>query len=167
MAPSYRPPTASPNAQVFAAGYLIVRDSEIGPELLLMRHADRWDLPKGHLEPGETFREGAARELFEETGIPLSEIAIDSDFEFAIEYDVREKRDAHRLKRKEVRIYLAWLTNPDRSIAISEHQGHAWVAWSPDLRIQPQTIDPLLNALARHWNGSPHPPRPDRDEPPA
>ncbi len=38
-------------------------------EFLLMRHPTRWDLPKGHVDPGETDLECALRELEEETGI--------------------------------------------------------------------------------------------------
>jgi len=36
---------------------------------LMIRRNGRWDLPKGHLEAGETLAECAARELLEETGI--------------------------------------------------------------------------------------------------
>jgi len=39
---------------------------------LVLGHASRaprWDIPKGGLEPGETFAEAACRELLEETGL--------------------------------------------------------------------------------------------------
>lgn len=150
-APSDRPSNASPEAEVFAAGFLIVRSTKSGPEILLMKHVDRWDLPKGHLEAGETFEEGAKRELEEETGILESELWVDPDFVFNIEYDVRERRAEGRICRKEVRIFLGWLLKPERTIEATEHLGHSWFPWSSHLRIQPQTIDPLLATLADHW----------------
>lgn len=45
-----------------------VRDGE---RILLVRHDDRWMLPGGMLEPDESHAEGAAREVREETGIPV------------------------------------------------------------------------------------------------
>ena len=38
-------------------------------ELLMIRSRGHWDLPKGHVESGETGREAALREVEEETGI--------------------------------------------------------------------------------------------------
>lgn len=45
-------------------------------ELLLLRHAGtgRWTLPGGSLEPGESFAECAARELYEETGLRAAKL---------------------------------------------------------------------------------------------
>lgn len=43
-------------------------------EMLLMRRNDRWDLPKGKVEVGETLAQAALRETEEETG--LSNLAI-------------------------------------------------------------------------------------------
>ena len=43
--------------------------------LLLQRAGDgTWELPGGHLELGETFKQGAKREVFEETQIKISKL---------------------------------------------------------------------------------------------
>ncbi len=59
MAKVYRPKSC---------GFLIYRNNP-ARSFLLMRHTDRWDLPKGHVDPNETNLECALRELKEETGI--------------------------------------------------------------------------------------------------
>ena len=48
----------------------VVRDDE-GRALMIYRN-NRWDLPKGHLEPGESLDRCAVREVAEETGIEAS-----------------------------------------------------------------------------------------------
>ena len=115
------------------------------PELsfLLMKHADRWDLPKGHVDPGETDLQCALRELHEETGIDAKDIALDDRFEFVTRYSIHEKRYPDRLVHKTLRIYLGWL-NRDVKIQASEHLGFEWFKWQPPHRIQKLTIDPLL-----------------------
>jgi len=49
------------------SGILPVRED--GRMLLLQRPAGTWEPPAGRLQPGESFEEGATRELYEETGI--------------------------------------------------------------------------------------------------
>ena len=54
---------------------VIVQDNKA---LILLRagsekNAGRWDLPGGHLEEGEELKEGLLREVYEETGLTLSE----------------------------------------------------------------------------------------------
>ncbi|GAK72871.1 NUDIX hydrolase [Agrobacterium rubi] len=54
------------------AGALCLRVSPKGEQEILLvgsRRSGRWGLPKGHIEPGETSYEAAAREAFEEAGI--------------------------------------------------------------------------------------------------
>jgi len=54
--------------QVHAAGGLVVRDD--GRVAVIHRpRYDDWSLPKGKLDPGESFEDGALREVAEETGI--------------------------------------------------------------------------------------------------
>ena len=48
----------------------VVRDD--GGRALMIYRNNRWDLPKGHLEPGETIAQCAVREVAEETGIGAS-----------------------------------------------------------------------------------------------
>ena len=61
--------------EIRAAGGLVVRDGQI-----LVVHRPRysdWSLPKGKLDPGETWEEAAVREVEEEAGVrarPVSEL---------------------------------------------------------------------------------------------
>lgn len=138
--------------EVFSSGYLIF---QLGRpiQFLLMQHDNRWDLPKGHLDPGETAAEAALRELREETGIKTAEIWTDPNFIFRQHYNVNEAKKA---KLKELTIYLGWL-KIDREIKPTEHIGFKWFDWSPPHLIQSQTIDPLLDEVTRymarlvHW----------------
>jgi 8-oxo-dGTP pyrophosphatase MutT (NUDIX family) len=56
---------------VRAAGGLVVRDGERGPEVLLVHRPayDDWSLPKGKAHQGETDEDCALREVQEETGL--------------------------------------------------------------------------------------------------
>ena len=60
-------------ALIKACGFLVFRDVP-DPSFLLMKHPKRWDLPKGHVDPGESEVETALRELHEETGLNLVKV---------------------------------------------------------------------------------------------
>jgi 8-oxo-dGTP pyrophosphatase MutT (NUDIX family) len=54
------------------AGGVVYRLRDDIPEFLLTtakRRPDQWVLPKGHIDPGESPEEAAAREVTEETGV--------------------------------------------------------------------------------------------------
>ena len=136
-------------AKVKSCGYLIVRENP-NRSFLLMRHPNRWDLPKGHVDPGESNRQCALRELEEETGITADDIEIDKSFKFKQKYKVNYKRDNGKKKQKILVIYLARLVR-DVKIIPTEHDGYEWFDWNPPHSIQKNTIDPLLQQLAEHW----------------
>jgi bis(5'-nucleosidyl)-tetraphosphatase len=129
-----------------SCGFLIVRGDPVR-EFLLMRHADRWDLPKGHVDEGETELQCALRELQEETGITADNIEVVDGFRFVLQYPVRSKHDG-RLYDKTLVIFLARMLR-DVTINVTEHGGHEWFAWRPPHKIQDRTIDPLLVELGR------------------
>jgi len=52
------------------AGGVVYRKVKGRVEILLIQDAkDRWTIPKGHIEPGETAKQAAEREIMEETGL--------------------------------------------------------------------------------------------------
>ena len=81
-----------------AAGGVVVRDGEVGREVLLVhRPAYRdWTFPKGKLDRGETEEECAVREVEEETGLRCS---------LGCELDPTTYGDA-KGRRKRVRYWL-------------------------------------------------------------
>jgi 8-oxo-dGTP pyrophosphatase MutT (NUDIX family) len=57
--------------QVEAAGGVVWREGDGEPEIVVVHRPryDDWSLPKGKLDPGETFEQAALREVEEETGL--------------------------------------------------------------------------------------------------
>jgi 8-oxo-dGTP pyrophosphatase MutT (NUDIX family) len=67
-----RLPRVAGNAnRVVQGGAIVVRHDARTPRVLVVRSSDelRWLFPKGHVEPGETRCETAAREAREEAGV--------------------------------------------------------------------------------------------------
>jgi len=58
-----------------AGGVVFRRHKENGIEILLIQDAkDRWTIPKGHIEEGETAQQTAQREIGEEAGLTDTEV---------------------------------------------------------------------------------------------
>jgi len=53
--------------KTYSAGGVVVNPD--GKVLVVNQNGDSWSLPKGHVDPGETDRQAAEREIREESGI--------------------------------------------------------------------------------------------------
>ena len=132
-----------------SCGFLIVTGDPVDA-FLLMEHEDRWDLPKGHVDPGETDMEAALRELEEETGFVRDDLLVDSEFVYEQRYLVGGGRyGAGGTVEKTLRIFLAAISDPLEP-ELTEHIGFCWFPWNPPHTIQEWTIDPLLAQLDAH-----------------
>jgi 8-oxo-dGTP pyrophosphatase MutT (NUDIX family) len=115
-----------------------------------MKHPHRYDLPKGHIEEGESEIACALRELREETGIEQDSIDLDPAFRYIATYCPRYKRYSGEPVEKTLVVFLGWLHGA-ADIRLSEHASYQWVDWRPPHRIQEQTIDPLLASAGAHF----------------
>jgi 8-oxo-dGTP diphosphatase len=66
---------------ILAASVCIIRDGRV---LMVRRPEDVWAFPGGKVEPGETIKEAAIRELFEETGVTAEISGIVGQFELSV-----------------------------------------------------------------------------------
>ena len=130
----------------YAAGILLMTRSA-PRQFLLLRHHDRWDLPKGHRDGSETDAETALRETEEETGLKRQQIQLDPDFRFRLSYRVKYQ-DSDPFE-KHVTYFLGLIKESFRP-DLTEHPNFQWFDWMPPHQIQQQTIDPLLHAVAAH-----------------
>ena len=136
-------------SELKSCGVLVTRGKSLS-EFLLMKHPSRWDLPKGHVDPGETELECALRELEEETGICAGDIELDPEFRFTHQYTViSQKRTGGEPWLKTLMIFLGRLRG-NVEIVTTEHESYAWFDWRPPHRIQEQTIDPLLASVEQY-----------------
>lgn len=141
-----------PMQQVKSCGFILFNGNRANPQksFLLMKHLDRYDLPKGHIEPGESELECALREMNEETGIPMSAVQVEPDFEYRSIYYPQYERFNHEIVEKTLVIFLGWVDAPT-IIPSTEHLGYEWIDWQPPHQIQLQSIDPILAEVMAHF----------------
>lgn len=61
--------------------YVVMGARHLG-KWIFVRHRDRqtWEMPAGHIEPGEDPRDAAIRELYEEAGVSNSSLELITDY---------------------------------------------------------------------------------------
>jgi len=100
---------------------LVVRGGEV---LLIAPRPGRWQLPKGHVEPGEAPPETAVREVREETGVRARVLAPLPSIDYT--YDVEGRVRIH----KRVDYYLmAYLDGSERDSDPREVMTARWYPW--------------------------------------
>jgi len=119
-----------------------------------MKHAHRFDLPKGHIEAGESEVQCALREMWEETGVSQDQVKLDPVFRYEELYYPIEPRFGSERVEKTLVIFIGWVDQTD-AIQVTEHAGHEWKRWSPPHTIQKHTINPLLAAVDVHFSKYP------------
>lgn len=73
--------------------YVIIGTRENG-KWIFVRHRERntWELPAGHIEPGEAAAEAARRELYEETGVSKADLRAIYDYTVSLNGSTRSGR---------------------------------------------------------------------------
>lgn len=137
--------------RVVSAGILLFHET---PEksFLLLRSKKNWDIPKGHVEPDETELEGAFRELREETFIEPEQVRLDETFRFELQRQFEAAYLGGRLVDKSYVVFLGYVSS-DVIISVTEHEYFEWFPWNPPHRVNSWLIDPLLEAVSRHFDG--------------
>ena len=105
-----------------SAGGLMVDGGRI---LLISTQAGRrWQLPKGHIEPGETPEQAAVREVREETGVAGRVVASLP----GIEYWFVEK-GSRRVHKQVEYFLLAYVSGDAADFDAGEVSGAQWFPW--------------------------------------
>jgi 8-oxo-dGTP pyrophosphatase MutT (NUDIX family) len=112
-----------------SCGVVVFRKQGEARLYLLLHYSEgHWDLPKGHVERGESEEETARREVEEETGIAKLDIL--QTFREVIEYSFRRRGG---LVPKEV-VYFLGCTGSESVRLSHEHIGFEWLPYQSALR---------------------------------
>ncbi|HEY0512547.1 MAG TPA: NUDIX hydrolase [Thermoanaerobaculia bacterium] len=105
-----------------SAGGLVVHESRI---LLISTQAGRrWQLPKGHIEQGETPEQAAVREVREETGVTSRVVAPLPGVEYWF-----VERGTHRVHKQVDYFLMGYISGDTADFDAREVSGAEWFSW--------------------------------------
>ena len=118
-----------------SAGAIIFRKTPSGIKYLLL-FGDKigWGFPKGHIDPGETPKETAMREIKEETGITIEKFIPNFEVytQYKITHDFSKTPPLELPKEKHINkvcvFYLSEVKSKEVTIS-HEHEKYAWVTY--------------------------------------
>jgi 8-oxo-dGTP diphosphatase len=134
---------------VRAAGGVVIRESERGPEVALVHRPryDDWSLPKGKRDPGETDEQCAVREVEEETGLRCT-----------LGRELLPTKYVDRKGRPKIVRYWEMTPTGSRPFAANDEIDElAWVSLdeAPDLLTYPHDAEVVTNVPLPFTSGSP------------
>lgn len=103
-----------------SAGGVVVVEGQV--LLIATAGGDRWQLPKGHVEPGESPRQAAEREIREETGVSCRAVELLGE----IEYDFTA-RDGRTIRKRVTYFLCTYLGGSVHDFARGEVWAAAWL----------------------------------------
>ncbi len=106
--------------EISAGGVVYVKDNNTTRILLILDRCQKWTLPKGKIEDGETYSETALREIEEETGIKGRIIKPLDKVYYEYYHPTNEKIE------KEVHYYLVEADSTSIHVQVSEINSAEW-----------------------------------------
>jgi len=131
-----------------SAGVVVVRQTEEGWRLLLLRAFNHWDFPKGMVEPGEEPLAAAVREVREESLI--------EDLEFS--WGEASTRTGPYSRGKIACYYVAQTRTVEVTLPVNPEIGHPehsefrWVNFDEALQLVSPRVRPVLHWAAQVMN---------------